>query len=98
LKAAGRPTRWLAAAALACALAACASAEGPGVKLLWVRAGDGRPAEAAALEAAKQSCAQANDPRPGAVNRHYDRIDYAGPIIDCMRQKGYRLVDAAPQH
>ena len=77
------------------ALTGCAGSEGPGSKLLWVRAGDGRPAEHASLEAAKQSCAQATDPNPGAVNRHYDRIEYSGPIVDCMRTKGYRLVDVS---
>jgi len=88
-------TRFLLALALASALAACASTEGAGSKLVWVRAGDGRPAEHAALEAAKQSCAQTTDPAPGGVNRHYAHIEYTAPIVDCMRGKGYRLVDVA---
>jgi len=89
-----RTNRSLVCLALAGALAGCASPGDGGPKLAWVRAGDGRPAERAALEAAEQSCAQTTDPNPGAVNRHYPQIVYTGTIIDCMRGKGYRLVDA----
>ena len=86
-----RTISWAVLAAIAAL--GCSSTGASQPKLVWVR-DDGTPAERAELLAARDACFQTVSASKISPQRHLGHIEYAGQVIDCIKTKGYHLVDA----
>jgi hypothetical protein len=70
----------------------CSSTGASQPKLVWLR-DDGTPATRAELLAARDACFETVDARK-ISSRWRGYVEYAGQVIDCIKAKGYHLVDA----
>jgi len=82
---------WALLAALA--VLGCAGTGASQPKLVWVR-DDGTPAEREELIAARDACFGTVDASKIPLGRRWGHTEYAGQVIDCIKSKGYHLVDA----
>jgi len=89
-----RVRRMLAVAVLAAAaILGCASAGSNQPKLVWVR-DDGAPAEREEILAARDACTKQVEASKIQMTRRWGHIEYAGQVVDCIKSKGFHLVDA----
>ena len=86
-----RTISWAVLAAIAAL--GCSSTGASQPKLVWVR-DDGTPAERAELLAARDACFETVNASEILPERRRGHIEYAGRVIDCIKAKGYHLVDA----
>jgi len=77
----------------AVAALACAGAGSSQPKLVWVR-DDGTPAERDEILAARDACRAQVDVGKIQVSRRFGHTEYVSQVIDCIKAKGYHLVDA----
>jgi len=87
-----RTNSWAVLAAIAAL--GCSSTGASQPKLVWLR-DDGTPATREELFAARDACFETVN--AGKIAREEPRrghIEYAGRVVDCVKAKGYHLVDA----
>ena len=86
-----RTISWAALAAVAAV--GCAGSGSSQPALVWVR-DDGTPADRAELLAARDACMERVNASKTPFTRRWGHVEYAGQVIDCIKTKGYHLVDA----
>jgi|GEM_PF-1964560 len=74
----------------------CAGTGATQPKLVWVR-DDGTPAERAELIAARNACFETVNASAIPLERRWGHVEYAGQVVDCIKSKGYHLVEATEE-
>ena len=62
------------------------------MRAAWVDA-DGSPAPAKAVEASREACIEQVDAEMTGSRRSFDHIVWGSAMRDCMRQRGFVLVE-----
>jgi hypothetical protein len=86
-----RTASWAVLAAIA--TLGCSSTGASQPKLVWLR-DDGTPATREELLAARDACSETVDAKKISPQRRFGYVEYTGQVTDCIKAKGYHLVDA----